>query len=182
MPKFRARFERQAAVMWISHLNIMKALQQALRRSGLVAATRGTFNPHVKLAVAVPLPVGVTSEAEYLEVELVEPVKGEEFKERMNRNLPPGLKLLAVSEAPAGAPPLASRINGADYVLKVRAESAGDAKATEAADTVQASPGPIPAGSERFWVEVVRDLLGRESLRVVRNTPRGSREIDLRPL
>jgi len=64
-----------------------------MRRAGLPLAFSEGFNPHPKMAFASALAVGVTSDSEYLDLELREDLAAEEIKNRLNQSLPPGLKV-----------------------------------------------------------------------------------------
>lgn len=78
---------RAGAAAWLSHLDIQRAMQRALRRAGLPVAWSQGFNPHVALSFASALSVGVSSDAEVLDLGMAErtPVLA-----RLNAALPPG--------------------------------------------------------------------------------------------
>jgi len=90
----RVKFIRGEEVKFISHLDLMKAFERALRRSGIPVAYSQGFNPHPVMVFGLPLSVGVTSEAEYADFDLAEAVEPDEFVERLNAQLPPGLKIV----------------------------------------------------------------------------------------
>lgn len=93
--KIRIRFLRDEEVKYISHLDLMKTFERAVRRSGLPAAYSQGFNPHIRMVFGLPLPVGVTSEAEYADFELSEEgIAPRDFMEGLNRELPVGLKII----------------------------------------------------------------------------------------
>ncbi|MDD5450054.1 MAG: TIGR03936 family radical SAM-associated protein [Candidatus Omnitrophica bacterium] len=80
---------------FISHLDLMRLFQRAMRRSGVpIYLTKG-FNPHPKLSFKRALKLGAESENEeaqfYLEPAGIAP---DEFKERLNKELPEGIKII----------------------------------------------------------------------------------------
>lgn len=93
--RIRIRFLRGEEVKYISHLDLMKTFERAVRRSGLPAAYSQGFNPHIRMVFGLPLPVGVTSEAEYADFELSEEgIAPRDFMEGLNRELPAGIKIV----------------------------------------------------------------------------------------
>lgn len=90
----RIKFIRGEEVKYISHLDLMKAFERALRRSDLPIAYSQGFNPHPQMVFGLPLAVGVASEAEYADFDFSEPVDTAEFIERLNRQMPMGLKII----------------------------------------------------------------------------------------
>ena len=70
MPRLRVRFSRGEELKFISHLDIMRLWQRALRRAGISLVYSEGFNPRPRLSLAAPLAVGVTSEAELMDIYL----------------------------------------------------------------------------------------------------------------
>lgn len=94
MINIRARFIRGEEVKYISHLDLMKLFERALRRSGIPIYYSQGFNPHPQIVFGLPLSVGVTSEAEYVDFELSSEMDPSEFVETLNKQLPQGLRLV----------------------------------------------------------------------------------------
>ncbi|MGE5654131.1 MAG: TIGR03936 family radical SAM-associated protein, partial [Bacillota bacterium] len=63
--------------------------------------------------------VGVTSEGEYLEMELAQDLPAYEVMQRLNAALPPGLQITAITPAEDKEKPLMSTVNAADYVMRI---------------------------------------------------------------
>ncbi|NLC67408.1 MAG: DUF2344 domain-containing protein [Clostridiaceae bacterium] len=89
----RARFTRGEELKYISHLDIARAFQRALRRSRVPISYSEGFNPQPHVVFGLPLAVGVTSEAEYADFRLYRYMEPGDFMERLNIELPQGLKL-----------------------------------------------------------------------------------------
>jgi radical SAM-linked protein len=82
------RYAREERVKYISHLDLMRTFQRALRRAHIPVAYSTGFNPHPRLAFASALAVGVTSSDEYMDTILEEPMVPGEFVARMNSVMP----------------------------------------------------------------------------------------------
>lgn len=89
-------FEKKPRLRHIGHLDLMRAMQRALRRSGLPVCFSKGFNPHLLLSFAAPLSVGMAGLREVMEVPLSSPVSEAEFLQKINRALPPELPCIGV--------------------------------------------------------------------------------------
>ena len=117
MKKMRIKFRKGEPVKFISHLNLSKVLRQAVRRAGLPIAYSHGFNPHQKISLGYPLPLGMTSESEFADLILTEEVKTKEVKAKLNEKLPPGIKILEVKEVPLHSKSLISLADMASYEI-----------------------------------------------------------------
>ncbi|MRR09261.1 DUF2344 domain-containing protein, partial [bacterium] len=80
-------------VRFISHLDLMRLWQRAIRCSGLPVAYSQGFSPHQKLSFGPPLALGYSSVAEHLDIQLERPA-GEDITAVLNRHLAPGVRAL----------------------------------------------------------------------------------------
>ena len=95
----RLLFEKQGNAIWISHLDLMRLFQRAFKRAGLPLTHTQGFNPRPSVSIALPLSVGVESRCELLDFDLDGgTVSCEEIKEKLNRALIDGVKVLQVYE------------------------------------------------------------------------------------
>jgi radical SAM-linked protein len=113
--RLRVTFSRGEPLRFISHLDLMRFWERALRRGGLSVAYSEGFSPHPKLSLGAPLPVGTTGEAELMDVVLAQPVEPEEFLRRVRPQLPPGVAVSDAREAPASLPSIQSQLRAAEY-------------------------------------------------------------------
>ncbi len=111
----RARFTKEPPARFISHLDVMRVFDRAVRRAGLPIAFSGGFNPRPQMSFTFPLPVGVTSSSEYVDIELTELINPEVFQNKLNDNLPDGFHILEAKELDDDAKSLMSVINTAVY-------------------------------------------------------------------
>jgi radical SAM-linked protein len=72
----------------------MRTFQRAIRRADIPISYSAGFNPHQEISFGAPLALGVTSDAEYVDIKLKESLGIEEVKARLNQQLPQGIKIL----------------------------------------------------------------------------------------
>ena len=113
--RLRVTFARGEPLRFISHLDLMRFWERALRRAGLVVAYSEGFSPHPQIALGAPLPVGTTGAAELMDVFLAEPVAPAEFVRRIAPQLPPGVTVSDAREVPLTLPSLQSQLRAAEY-------------------------------------------------------------------
>ena len=85
---------------FISHLDLMRLFMRALRREGLPLRMTEGFNPHPKLSIKRALKLGVESEHEEASIVLKEKISDQEFKDRLQRQLPDGIFIKEVNPLP----------------------------------------------------------------------------------
>ena len=115
--RIRARFRKGERVRHISHLDVLRYWERAIRRAGLPLLYSQGFTPHPKIAFAAPLPLGFIGEGEILEVLLTERVSLEAFAAELSPQTTPDLELREASEVALGLPALPTLLRWADYRL-----------------------------------------------------------------
>lgn len=86
-------------MIYISHLDLMRLFARAVRRAGLPIKITEGFSPHPKISLKRALKLGVESENEEATFTLKEPVSREEFKEKLQKELPEGIIIKDVQAA-----------------------------------------------------------------------------------
>ncbi|MBW3648356.1 MAG: TIGR03936 family radical SAM-associated protein [Actinobacteria bacterium] len=105
MQKLRLRYTKRGRLRFTSHRDIARAFERALRRAQVPMAYSAGFSPHPKISWVGAAPTGVASEAEYVEISVVERVDPEELRRALDESLPAGIDIVEVVEAvPAGEP------------------------------------------------------------------------------
>jgi radical SAM-linked protein len=158
--KVEVRFEKGAAVRFISHHDLMRAFQRAVLRAGWPVRLTAGFNPRPRVVFPVALETGVVSLDEAAEIELTQWIPLNALQDRLARSLPPGIKLLRLVELPltrAGRQPERTR-----YLLE------------------------LPAAGLQCPPELLEQFLARTSLPFTRLRldlrPPQRRKLELRPL
>lgn len=122
MQRLRVRFARGEAIKFISHLDLMRLWQRALRRAGMPLAYSGGFNPHCRMSLAAPLPIGVTSEAELMDILIKKWVSPHFLTSALSEQLPAGIEIRQVYPVSLTLPSLQAQVRFAEYRVEVETE------------------------------------------------------------
>ena len=152
--------EKGARIRFTGHLDLMRTMQRALRRSGLPVRYSQGFNPHMLLNAAAPLSLGMPGLRELIEVPVGEEIAPEAFQERLNAALPPDLRCRAVRALPDEHPAPMALLRAAQYLMELDGDHPGTAACMAA----------LPA------------MLAAEELPAVRKTKTGEKPCDVRPM
>jgi radical SAM-linked protein len=152
--RMRLRFAKRGRLRFLSHRDVARSFERAVRRAGVPVAHSHGFSPHPRMSWIGAAPTGTASEAEYVEIGLTRPVDPAELAAALDAALPDGLDVLAAVVA-EGAP-LAERIEASRWFVEL--------------------PGVAPAALRA----ALDALLAQESVVVERVTPSGRRTIDVR--
>ncbi len=148
------RFEKTGAALHMSHLDLQRAVQRLLRRSGLPVKYTAGFNPHTVLSFTAPLPVGTSSIYELMDFE-VDETDAAGVVPAMNTVAPDGLRAYQARVVSACFPAPMAASDWADYEV-----------------------GPAP---EAIIAEV-DGLLALSELVVDKRTKSGTKPVDIRPM
>lgn len=119
--RVRITFARGDETKYITHLDLMRFWERALRRAEIPVAYSEGFSPHAQLSMAAPLAVGTTSEAELMDVYLAEAMPPAALMRQMSAQLPVGLSIVAAEEVGMALPALQADVRAAEYMVDVEA-------------------------------------------------------------
>jgi radical SAM-linked protein len=122
MQRIRVKFSRGEEIKFISHLDITRLWERALRRAGVPLTYSQGFSPHPQISLAVPLSVGMTSEAELMDVVCDRPVTPQWFEGAVNQQLPEGIRITQIQPVAPQFPSLQSQVRFAEYRVRVNTE------------------------------------------------------------
>lgn len=159
--KYRLRFCKLGQTKYIGHLDLMRFFQKVFIRAGLPLSYSKGFHPHPILSFAAPLGVGVTSEGEYLDVELDEPVDIPSVITNINQHMPEGIRILSIHALDEGQKSAMAQLKAASYRLSF-------VKGIEDAS--------------KIWETIKSFLDENETLIVLKKTKKSEREVDIKPL
>ena len=106
--RLRIRYSKKGKVRFISHRDVARIWERALRRAGVSVAYSQGFSPRPKLSFGLALSTGHESEAEFLDLELSDEdgdwtaVRGEDLAARLRAALPVGLDVVAIAPVEKG--------------------------------------------------------------------------------
>ena len=149
---YSVRFTKLDAARYLSHLDLVRLMERAVRRSELPVSFTAGFNPRPRMALIAALPVGVESDDELLTLRLDEPLAPGAVRDRLNGQLVLGVRVTRVE---VGSPP-----------------AGGEMRAKYEID--------LPDGVVVEQIEAER-LMARPEVPVELKTGKGSKTVDLRP-
>lgn len=97
--KIGSIFQKTGDMRFISHLDLMRLFQRALRRAGLPVTITQGFSPRLKISINRALKLGAESFDEALTVHVSERVEPALFVQLLNKNLPEGVRITKSEEA-----------------------------------------------------------------------------------
>ena len=134
--RLRIRYRKSGRLRFLSHLEVMRALERSSRRADIpYAVTRG-FNPRLKAAFGPALPVGTAGEYEYLDVWLRRYVPANELLERLRGAAPADLEPVEARYVSESLPSLAAACTRALYEVVVDGEGLTAEAVQQALDEV----------------------------------------------
>ena len=114
--RFRLSFKKKGLSRYLSHLESASALTRGIVQSGLQFIYSEGFHPHPRISFAVAAAVGLESEGEYCDIQIVKPPEAvAALPERINRYLPEGMTVFEMVELPQAARSLTELIRGFQY-------------------------------------------------------------------
>ncbi|MBQ7469091.1 MAG: DUF2344 domain-containing protein [Pseudobutyrivibrio sp.] len=160
----RVKFAKTGIMRYVGHLDLMRFFQKAVKRSNLPIKYSEGFNPHQIMSFAAPLGVGLTSEGEYMDIDLKEKVDAAMALEVLNKNMVEGLEITGFKYLPDDAEKCMSAVTAASYIVTYK-DSKDDA----------------------CYIDNITDLKAKffdeaHAINIVKKTKKGERELDLKPL
>lgn len=122
--RIRVTFARGESAKYITHLDVMRFWERALRRAELPVAYSEGFSPHAQLALAAPLAVGTTSDAELMDVFMAEVIAPKTLIKQLTPQLPEGIAIVSAEEAGMTLPALQADVRFAEYDVDAPAPAA----------------------------------------------------------
>ena len=158
--KARIKFRKNGVMKFIGHLDIMRYFQKAIRRAEIPIAFTSGYSPHMIMSFANPLGVGLTSDGEYFDIELTEPIASREAVKRLNEQMVDGMEIVSFVQIPDDKKSKGmSIVAGADYLSSVKNGSL---------------PEDLAEKLEAFYAQ--------NEICVVKKTNKSEKEVDIRPM
>ena len=158
----RDKYKNEDEMIFISHLDLQRLLQRAFRRAKINLSYSEGFNPHPKMSYGNALALGVESQGEYVDIEIEDDIEVDEFLERINNQLPEGIKFIKGQEIDPKTPSLSSVIVYGEYIFNIDLDT------------------PL---SKEFVKSRVLNFVKSEEIIVTKTNKKGRKvEVDIRPL
>ena len=115
MERVRIQYAKTEPLRYTGNLDIHKAWERTLRRSHLPMAYSQGFHPQPRLIQACPLPLGMISVAEVIDVWLDEDIPLDLVETALTRAVPPGIEMIHLHLAGLQEPALPTQVIASDY-------------------------------------------------------------------
>lgn len=124
MPRYRIRYSKEGTARFMSHLDMVRTFERAVRRAGIPVSLSQGFNPHSKMAFGFPLPVGVSGLAEYVDIDLDRDVSPDEIVHALGPAMPPGFEIAGARRLEDKVPALMAEVERSSYTVSIGPENA----------------------------------------------------------
>ena len=155
--QYRLTFRKLKEMKYLSHLELIKVLIRAMKRSGVKLSYSKGFHPMPKITFADALPVGTESLAETVDIGVVHSLDLSALMEDLNRSLPDGIAVTHAQELPTNG--RHGRVRESDFVITLNGANGG-----------------------LFHEKDLDAFLSSKHFHARKRTSKGDREVDLRPL
>lgn len=155
----RMKFKKNGCMKFIGHLDIMRYFQKAIRRADIDIAYSEGFSPHMIMSFAAPLGVGLTSEGEYVDLQVNSCASSKGAVDALNSVMVDGMEVVSFKLLPENVKNAMSSVAAADYFVKFR-------------------DGYAPEN----WEAKFETFLQKEEMLIVKKTKRSEAEVDLKPM
>ena len=117
--RLRVRFGKLGDMALVSHLDLARLFDRAVRRASLPVAFSGGFHPTPRIMIANALPLGATSSGEIVDFELSQMIDAETFREKLLAQLPADIPVYGVEVVDLKAPSATQSLDRAAYLITV---------------------------------------------------------------
>ncbi len=116
--RVRIRWEKSATYRYMSHLDNLRLLERCIRRARLPVSYSQGFNPTMKLSFGPPLPLGFTSETEFVDITF-EMSFTISMLESLRKVLPTGVEIRDARVVLGATASLSSTLNRVIYTVPI---------------------------------------------------------------
>ncbi len=160
--KARLKFSKTGTMRFIGHLDLMRYFQKAFRRADIAISYSQGYSPHQLMSFASPLGIGLSSDAEYMDLVLEDTEQVSDFITRINVVMNDEITVTDFILLREEARSSMSVLAGCDYCIAVKPGK----------DSFLCEPARRK--------EMLEQFLGRESVLVLKKTKRSERMEDIR--
>ncbi len=122
--RIRVWFGKQGDMALVSHLDLVRLFDRAVRRASIPISFTGGYHPGPRISIANALSLGTTSSGEIVDFELTEDMEIEEFRTRLVSQLPEDIPLYHLEEIDIKSPAATRLLDKAEYLITVATANA----------------------------------------------------------
>ena len=158
--KVRIKFTKNGCMKFIGHLDVMRYFQKVMRRADVDIAYSEGFSPHQIMSFAAPLGVGLTSQGEYLDIEVHSTKSSKEMVEAMNETMVEGISVLSYRLLDDNSQNAMSLVAAADYNVMFREKYKPDINIREE----------------------FQKFISRDKIEILKKTKKSEKIVDIKPM
>ena len=121
--RLRVRMGKEGEMALLSHLDVMRLFDRAVRRASIPLAFTGGYHPSPRIVPASALPLGVTSSGEIVDFELTRSMDVEEFRAQLAAQLPSEIPIYEIEEVNPKEPAAAVLLKKAEYRIEIATDT-----------------------------------------------------------
>jgi len=159
--KIRIKFNKQGPIRFIGHLDVMRYFQKVMRRADVDIRYSEGFSPHQIMSFASPLSVGLTSNGEYMDIEVHSTGDSKTMVQALNAVSAEGIQVISYRLLDDSAKNAMSQVAAADYTMWFK-------------------EGYVPTDEKAFYSRFLA-FCERESIEITKQTKKGEKTVDLKP-
>jgi radical SAM-linked protein len=156
--RLRVRFGKQGDLRLLSHLDLLRLFDRAIRRAALPIAYSGGYHPMPRMIPASALSLGLTSEGELMDLELTQAMDPQVALEQLQAQFPPDVPIYAVESVAPESPPVTEAVQTAQFRVQLAIVPSTASPDEEAPQEWQPDPAIV-----QTWIT---ELLAQSSVEV----------------
>ena len=169
--KARIKFQKYGAMKFVGHLDVMRYFQKLFRRANIDNEYSKGFSPHQIMSFAAPLGVGLTSDGEYLDVQLLSADEPEVMVERLNAAITEGFHIVGYhplkdTELNVKNVTAMSLVSSADYLVSLR-------------DGYEIGAGIV---NQESFIKAFTEFINSSEIIIGKKTKKSEKEVDIKPM
>lgn len=168
--KARIKFTKCGSMRFIGHLDVMRYFQKAFRRAGIPVSYSQGFSPHQLMSFASPLGIGLSSDAEYLDLTLDSCDSEEEMLDRINGQMNEEIRVLEFCILQEDAKPSMAILAACDYVVMLK----------QGYSSFLLPENIEKSGIYQSLSELLQAFLAQEKIEILKKTKRSEKLVDIR--
>ncbi len=166
--KTRIKYSKTGPVKFISHLDVMRYFQKAIRRAELDISYSTGMSPHQIISFAAPMPLMMESVGEYCDAEFESVTSSKEMVEAFNSVASPFIKMLDIVLLPDDAINSMAAVTASDYQITLT-------------DKGREKFG-ISGDDYSFFDSLIGNINSSDKVEVLKKTKKSETVTDIKPL
>ncbi|HCA21690.1 MAG TPA: Fe-S oxidoreductase [Lachnospiraceae bacterium] len=167
--KVRIKYSKTGPVKFISHLDVMRYFQKAIRRAELDISYSTGMSPHQIISFAAPMPLMMESVGEYCDAEFERVTSSKEMVEAFNSVASPFIKMMDIVLLPDDAINSMAAVTASDYLITLT-------------DKGKTKFGMSDESDYSCFSGLINEINNSDKVEVLKKTKKSEAVTDIKPL